>query len=984
MEQTQNTFTSGLQMDTHPMQQGQDSLTDALNATFVTMNGNEIVLQNDMGNARVQNAYLPKGYVPVGMKEYGGVIYVASYNPLTDRGQIGSFPSPQRRFFDVNSGYGDFKPETLFLNNDPNNYHLKNRVGLIPLNTDTILRAGDKFIIYSENLAKYFGLISNWENIYENENIKKIDSPKNRYFTLSVGVLNSRNEFVDITKTLMRFEYKDEDKKGKVISFDSLDSEQYKFNKGYFIAPLNTAEESDILPEADSYLEKVRALDKLDLNTYAYKLIGPLYLKAELNCPTDFDYSLTGYTEGNEAKLKLTYKFTYNCPDGIGLNPKNVEGDQTYYNYYHKEFVKNFFGCQFKYGQNLEDFSGESSTQNVYDPVMNTYTVFYEKELTIPITNNEEDTGSILYYELTPKMKYWGDDQYFYLDDLKQEGYIDLSKLGSGKMKLRAWRFYNDVENRKTAITYIFDAYPKENHIFRNVKFNFSEITNSGRELGFIRTYRLDDDLGYNGLSDIVIDWDEAGLDFRKLYQVKITWEDYDQIEESYESDEDYRWILTTKLFNECYFQNEDSFMIDFCNPQGEQENQTFERLNTIIPEIRYSTNVPTVKEKISYEFGHKTYTSNVNIYSNDGSEYDVNGYWGYSNQFEIRLNSKITVYWDESLYPDFIKEQTPALITVYLDEIKDQLSEDYGDVMSTNPITKGVPEFNEQQSGNFDLDILTYAYTKDRIKGPLKSCTMHYCYEFDTLQNILSSDPYCNEQFVQQGGINLLTFDSGGNDTFHAVNVSVNDEDEKGLFWRDDLEKVPGLTEYLLDYSKGKQHLGASYYNSQPLELDATSKKVKDNDYSFNYKDIENYISYNITNALGNLNMFVLTGISVFRNGYSVDQGGNNNKKRKRYWPFQVTWIRTDEAKWVLYDIKELDSSYSSGYYKEDDNKTETYTLNYTSLFKEPEKFIVATHYDRNGQSSDNNFYKIDKDRAVSNPYYTALIYYPFNITYI
>jgi hypothetical protein len=72
-------------MDTNPMVQSNDTLSDALNATFVTMNGNEIVLQNDMGNRRVDNAYLPSGYEPVGMKEYGGIIYIAAYNPITNR-----------------------------------------------------------------------------------------------------------------------------------------------------------------------------------------------------------------------------------------------------------------------------------------------------------------------------------------------------------------------------------------------------------------------------------------------------------------------------------------------------------------------------------------------------------------------------------------------------------------------------------------------------------------------------------------------------------------------------------------------------------------------------------------------------------------------------------------------------------------------------------------------------------------------------------
>jgi hypothetical protein len=61
-------------------------LIDALNATITTMNGNESVLQNDMGNARVESAYLPEGYIPIGIKEYGGVIYIASYNPVTEKG----------------------------------------------------------------------------------------------------------------------------------------------------------------------------------------------------------------------------------------------------------------------------------------------------------------------------------------------------------------------------------------------------------------------------------------------------------------------------------------------------------------------------------------------------------------------------------------------------------------------------------------------------------------------------------------------------------------------------------------------------------------------------------------------------------------------------------------------------------------------------------------------------------------------------------
>ena len=91
-----NTFTEGLIKDLHPLNTPSNVLTDALNATLITYDGNEYILQNDVGNGRVETARLPSGYIPVGLKEYGGIIYIASYNPLTGKSQLGSFPSPER------------------------------------------------------------------------------------------------------------------------------------------------------------------------------------------------------------------------------------------------------------------------------------------------------------------------------------------------------------------------------------------------------------------------------------------------------------------------------------------------------------------------------------------------------------------------------------------------------------------------------------------------------------------------------------------------------------------------------------------------------------------------------------------------------------------------------------------------------------------------------------------------------------------------
>ena len=100
MKSTTNVFLGGLRTDYHPLTQDQKGLTDALNATLITYNGNEMMLQNDMGNSRIQDSTtgnimgLRDGFIPLGMKEHGGILYIASFNPQTKEGQLGTIPSP--------------------------------------------------------------------------------------------------------------------------------------------------------------------------------------------------------------------------------------------------------------------------------------------------------------------------------------------------------------------------------------------------------------------------------------------------------------------------------------------------------------------------------------------------------------------------------------------------------------------------------------------------------------------------------------------------------------------------------------------------------------------------------------------------------------------------------------------------------------------------------------------------------------------------
>ena len=94
-----NTFQDGLVMDAHPLATPNNVLTNCLNGTLITYNGNELILQNDIGNSKIpieKDTYvqLKDGFVPIGLKEFGGILYIFSVNPKTNYCEIGTFPSP--------------------------------------------------------------------------------------------------------------------------------------------------------------------------------------------------------------------------------------------------------------------------------------------------------------------------------------------------------------------------------------------------------------------------------------------------------------------------------------------------------------------------------------------------------------------------------------------------------------------------------------------------------------------------------------------------------------------------------------------------------------------------------------------------------------------------------------------------------------------------------------------------------------------------
>ena len=142
-----NKFTKGLVIDFSPENTQAEVLTHALNATLLTFNGNELSLQNDMGNARVETAFLPEGYMPVGTCEYGGIIYIVSYNPLEDKSQIGCFPSPERNV--SHKELGETNQSISNRDFQGSNGELVNNSKFVLLKKDK-LNPGDKFIVCAD------------------------------------------------------------------------------------------------------------------------------------------------------------------------------------------------------------------------------------------------------------------------------------------------------------------------------------------------------------------------------------------------------------------------------------------------------------------------------------------------------------------------------------------------------------------------------------------------------------------------------------------------------------------------------------------------------------------------------------------------------------------------------------------------------------------------------------------------------------------
>lgn len=578
--ETLNTFDQGLVMDINPLVAPKDGVCNALNATLITMNGNENVLQNDMGNGRVETAYLPEGYIPLGTTELGGIIYIVSYNPSNDRCQIGCFPSPERN---IESSGGESSLNQSLTNTDFGFsgasqgsliYNIKKE-----LNKDIKFNPGDKFIVYSDKINEIC------DQLY-NKNDYLISEEINDKIELETELENFYNKVKFHTIKLDIGTITDS---GKTIKFDNLKQYVIKSDPEY---KYHICQSENFNGEYKVDLDDYRSLVSQPYNIFSSKVSGQLVLLAELVQFNDFDVS-----------LKHSFRVQVDTSSGT---PKKYREYQPYaFVSFSGDYPFIPYGVICKFDLILDSIDKEiySSTQdkqfdennikaclkanNFNTSNYNTNLVnFFENKDPVSLkikelskqgyfekTNREKH---ILNYTFTPCMN-WGK-----VSHLEVKGQIDLSKIGTGYIGLNTWKYYNDSKNCN--LTWGLEVYEEEGNYIKSVEIIFKRISkwdDKKSEVVFEETtYNISNKNSYFGVFYETIPFNQEYYKLTKplkdnslyLATIKVTYGNDGTGNNDAKNDirTFNRFLYTNALFNEYYQDYQDfdglkpKFDIDF------------------------------------------------------------------------------------------------------------------------------------------------------------------------------------------------------------------------------------------------------------------------------------------------------------------------------------------------------------------------------------------------------------------------------------
>ena len=471
-----NTFAEGLIMDFAPDNTQATCMTSALNATLLTFNGNELSLQNDMGNGRVETAYLPEGYIPVGTCEFGDIIYIVSYNPLTDKSQIGCFPSPERNIssdeisdLGQNLTWKEFQEESL-------DGTLKRTSVKKVLIDSKKLNPGDKYIIYSDEQ----GIKGNTDSLSDYGRVG--------------DVINT--EHGKLPKYVKLHVVSVEDS-GKITY---LDTTTKWYNVGDYKYYIHTQKEDSTNPNTPVDIDSYRNLLQSGWSIFSSKVSGKLAILAELETIDTFSCSyilekIDNYKDNSGIWYKK-YKL-FLVPEYV--SDKNIKLPYIC-------ATKSFFNNDKE--SSVEYYSATKESMILYDDVTNATASSQDGWV---VSNNQEtiDTGftfsipykesknnrdypihsdSFIYnIEITPAMDYGR------LDYLKVLLTIDFNKIGTGDVDFNIWKYHNSSEE-SAMLTFGINTYPEPGYEVKYITIDFYD------NQGHVAQYLLDGKKSYNGI----------------------------------------------------------------------------------------------------------------------------------------------------------------------------------------------------------------------------------------------------------------------------------------------------------------------------------------------------------------------------------------------------------------------------------------------------------------------------------------------------
>lgn len=583
--QTVNVLTDGLLMDLNPIVTPNNVLTNCLNGTLVTYQGNENALQNDMGNGRVETAYLPEGYIPVGTAELGGIIYIVSYNPLIDKCQIGSFPSPER-----NISKSEISDNTVKVSNDQfqeKNGKLKNVILKVKLLSQEIdkLNPGDKYIVYSTNE----GITLNREQISDVGNIKHTIDGIPRNVTIHIVSIGDDGKIVYLDDTLKWNE--------KTITTEEGEEKQVD----YYIKECKGRD------NIQTDIDNQRSLVSSPYNIFSSKVPGELALLFELKVIDSFnvtwDAEVESVDDNNKiANISLYVNFTSSDKN---INAKHIIlTDSNLYPEGSLEVpVEKGWSCT------LPDFTDRKNDGSDEEIQVNVGQFKYRADINSTLSNY------IWNYEVTPAMKFG------YLEYLAVNGSINFQEVGSGRTDFNVWKYF--IQKDDFQLNWGLSAYPEKGKGIHRVVMTFIPFDkiledkspiiqdpSKSYPTDLYPQYIISGKKSYSGSFKETIRFGKNseisndGISKDYLYLVDICLE-YGSMNDSSDIEyrHNFRWLYTTGQWNESY---QDENCSDFQKLTLNDNNAV--KLDTtisVIDNIKSTTN---------------TYNSNVDIPRNDSS----------------------------------------------------------------------------------------------------------------------------------------------------------------------------------------------------------------------------------------------------------------------------------------------------------------------------------------------------------------------------